>query len=393
MDETPPLFDQDSPLDPRSRQLIEDLSRREREKSLTLPTDDPLDHKRWRRVEYTWDEMWAQPEKIRTTLGIEGHKIRNAASNLSSTPIHRVIMVGCGDSLAAMIGVRSFYESLLGIPCEPIQALDFADYYHFTINPQTIVIVLSSSGTTTSVVAALLMAKAKGAQTLALSNTEGSPLMLEAEQSVLIHAERKGWPTQSSTAAMAVLYLFGLELARQIGQCPTSETDRLEKAFYTVPTRIAEVLESQNTSMASLAEEEADHPLYLYAGGGPSYASALFGAAKVKECSPDHAIAIPLEEYHHYNSQKAGEPLFLIAPDGPSMARALDTAREGKRVGGRIYSLVSKGNGLLKETSDACFDLPLMDERLSPIVYSVPLQLFAYHVAMAKFRLAEINAE
>lgn len=384
-----PLSGQNSPLDSRSRRLIEDLIQRELEKSLTLPTDDPLDQKRRRRVEYTWEEMWAQPEKIRATLDIEGPNIRSAAANFSHTPIDRVVMAGCGDSLAVMIAVRALYESLLGIPCEPIQALDFSYYYALPINPRTLVILLSSSGVTTRVVEALLLAKANGAQTLALSNTPGSALMVEAEQRVLVHAERKGWPTQSSTAAMAVLYQFGLELARQLGQRPAGEINRLEEILHATPNAIAEVLELHNAGMASLAEELAAQPLYLYAAGGPSYASALFGAAKVKECSPDHAIAIPLEEYHHYNSQKAGEPLFLIAPDGPSVPRALDTAREGKRIGGRIYSLVSKGNDLLKDTSDACFYLPVMDEQFAPMVYTIPLQLFAYHVAMAKFRMAE----
>jgi glucosamine--fructose-6-phosphate aminotransferase (isomerizing) len=213
--------------------------------------------------------------------------------------------------------------------------------------------------------------------------------MVEADHQILIHAERKGWPTQSSTAAMAVLYQYGIELARQMRPNEGVEIDSLEEALHGTPALIAQALETHNESIADLADEEADHPLYLFVGGGPSYASALFGAAKVKELSPDHAIAIPLEEYHHYNSQKIAEPLFLIAPNGPSLPRALDTAREGKRFGGMVYSLVSEGNSLLDEISDTNFYLPVMDERLVPMVYSIPVQLFAYHVAMAKFRMAE----
>ncbi len=384
-----PLLNQSSPLDSRARGLIEDLNRREYEKSLTLPTDDPLDQKRRTRVELTWTEMWAQPDKIKLTLELERESIVDAASHLKEKPIDRVVMVGCGDSLASMIGVRSLYESLLGIPCEPVQALDFVYYYYLPINERTLVAVLSSSGVTTRIVESLLLAKAMGAQTLALSNTAGSALMVEADQRILIHAERKGWPTQSSTAAMAVLYQYGIELARQMRPNQGVEIDSLEEALHGTPALIAQALDTHNESIADLADEEADHPLYLFAGGGPSYASALFGAAKVKELSPDHAIAIPLEEYHHYNSQKVAEPLFLIAPNGPSLPRAIDTAREGKRFDGMVYSLISEGNSLLDEISDACFYLPVMDERLVPMVYSIPVQLFAYHVAMAKFRIAE----
>jgi glucosamine--fructose-6-phosphate aminotransferase (isomerizing) len=292
-----------------------------------------------------------------------------------------------------MIGVRSFYESILEIPFEPIQALDFVNYYYRPINERTLVVVLSSSGVTTRVVESLLLAKAMGAQTLALSNTAGSAMMNESDQQILIHAERKGWPTQSSTAAMAVLYQYGLELARQVRPKLSDDFDLLETGLKETPALITQALESHNESIAVLAEEEADHSIYLFTAAGPSYACALFGAAKVKELSPDHAIAIPLEEYHHYNSQKVDEPLFLIAPNGPSLPRAVDTAREGKRLGGRVYSLVSEGNNLLDEISDACFYLPVMDERLAPMVYSIPVHLFAYHVAMEKFNLAENNLE
>lgn len=389
MKEYSPLLAQDSPLDQHSRQLIEELSRREFEKSLTLPTDDPLDQKRRKRVGYTWDEMWEQPEKIRETLAAEGWVIREAANQLGNTPIDRVIMAGCGDSLSSMVAVRLFFESLLGIPCEPIQALDFAYYYHLPINARTLVVVLSSSGATTRVVEALMIAKMKGAKSLALSNTAGSPLMEEADKGILIHAERKGWPTQSSTSAMAILYQFGIELARKLDVHKKAEIDSLEKALHGIPALIADALQANTDAVEALAEREAHHPLYLYAAGGPCLASAMIGAAKVKECSPAHAIAMPLEEYHHYNSQKPDEPLFLIAPPGLSVPRALDTAREGKRVGGRVYSVVSEEDDTLSESSDAQILLPAMDERLAPMVYTVPVQLFAYHVAMAKFHLAE----
>ncbi len=383
-----PLLNADSPLDPPARQLIETLYHREQQKALTLPTDDLLDPKRRQRVGYTWDEMWGQPEAIQLTLDRERQSIQEMARHFSGRPIDRIIMAGCGDSLASMIGVRALLESLLGIPCEPVQALDFTYYYSHAINPRSLVIVLSSSGTTTRVVEALLLAKTRGIPTLALSNTAGSPLMEEADQAVLIHAERKGWPTQSSTAAMAILYQFGLELARLNGR-ESTEIEGLEKALAGTPRLIADALEEHTDEIAALARREASQPLYLFSGGGPAYASALFGAAKVKECSPDHAIAIQLEEYHHYNSQKAGEPLFLVAPAGPSIPRALDTAREGKRMGGSVYSLISTGDGLFTDHSDAVLQLPAMDERLVPMVYTVPLQLFAYHVAMAKFDLAE----
>lgn len=382
-----PLLGPDSPLDDHSKLLIKEIYDKENAKALALPTDDPVDPKRLARVKFTWKEIWEQPEIITKNLDLEKDSVAEVADNIASEPIDRIYMTGCGDSVASLLAVRSFYEELLGIPCEAIQALDFSYYYNRPINDRTLVITLSSSGATVRTVEAMLIARSKGAKTLTLSNTPDSPLMRESTCGILIRAERKGWPTQSSTAAMALLYQLGIDIARRRGF--SSETLNEYQTFLNqTPKAIEKVLASQNEKILEVSEIEADRHVYLFAGGGPAYASTLIGAAKIKECSPDHAIAIPLEEYHHYNSQKAGDPLFLTAPSGPSVPRALDTAREGQRWGGQVYSIVSEGDHTLDLDSNRVFALPKMNELLTPLVYTVPLQLFAYHVAMAKFRRA-----
>lgn len=383
-----PLLAPDSPLDDRSRTLIQAIYDAEQAKALELPSDGPLDPKRRKRVDYTWTEMWDQPQVIRTNLDLERAAIAETAGFIASWPIDRIYLTGCGDSVASMIGVRAFYERVLGIPCEAVQALDFTYYYHRPVNSRTLVITLSSSGATTRTVEAMLLSRALGALTLTLSNTQGSPLMLESSRGLLIHAERKGWPTQSSTAAMAILYQLGIDLARRRGLME-SELAAYQAELDQAPEKIQKVLDVHSRPIGSVAEAEADRSIYLFAGGGPAYACALFGAAKVKECSPDHAISIPLEEFHHYNSQKAGDPLFLVAPRGPSLPRALDTVREGRRWGGQVYSIITENDHTLDVDSNKVFALPEMDELLTPLVYTVPLQLFAYYVAMAKFHRAE----
>ncbi len=383
-----PLLVPDSPLDLHSRQVIQKVYDEEWAKSQELPTDDPLDPKRRKRVELTWDEMWSQPQAITTTLESERHAIREAAEYFAALGLERVYMTGCGDSIATMIAVRSLFETLLGIPCEPVQALDFTYYYHRPVDPKTLVITLSSSGATTRTVEAMMLGRALGGRTLALSNTPGSPLMVESDRGLTIHAQRKGWPTQSSTAAMAILVQLCLDMAHCKG-VSGEILDPLHAAFRQIPGLIQATLETTDPGIRAIAEMEAERKIYLYSGGGPAYASALFGAAKVRECSPDHSLAIPLEEFHHYNSQKVGDPLFLIAPHGPSVPRALDTLHEGKRWGGQVYSIVSKENARLFGPSDRVFILPEVTEMLAAFPYTVPVQLFAYHVAMEKFRRAE----
>jgi len=384
----PPIFWPEFSLDEHSRQVVNDMHAKELAKALALPTDDPLDPKRRKRVEITWNEMQAQPEVIRATLRTERHAIRSAARFFASTPVERIVMTGCGDSIASMLGVRYAFERLLGIQVEPIQALDFSYYYNSFVNDRTLVITLSSSGATTRVVEAMLLARLKGAKSLTLSNSAGSPLMNEADRGILIHAERKGWPTQSSTAAMATLLQFLVDFA-DVRQVDPARVRRFQKNLDRTPDLMEAALAGANKTILKIAQIERDRKMYVFAGGGPCYAAAVFGAAKVKECSPDQALAMQMEEFHHYNSLKEGDPLFLIAPDGYSLPRALDTAREGKRWGGQVYSIVTGENPALNEFSDIVLRLPVVDEEFSALVYSMPVQLFGYYVAMEKFYQAD----
>ncbi len=383
-----PLLSPNSPLDEHSRSVIQQVYDAEWAHAQDLPTDDPLDPKRRKRVELTWNEMWTQPQAIQDTLASEKDAIEEAASHFAGLELDHIYMTGCGDSIAVMIAVRSLFEKVLGIPCEPIQALDFTYYNYRPVNRRTMVITLSSSGATTRTVEAMMLGRALGAHTLALSNTPGSPLMVESDRGLMIHAERKGWPTQSSTAAMAILVELLLKIAKY-RNCWTPEIASLEATFRQIPELMASTLKSVNDGIQEVAELESSRKVYLYSSGGPTLASAMFGSAKVKECSPDHGICIPIEEFHHYNSQKVGDPLFLIAPKGLSVPRALDTLHEGKRWGGQVYSVVAESDAGLFKASDRVFPLVEMPELLSAFVYSIPVQLFAYHVAMAKFHHAE----
>jgi glucosamine--fructose-6-phosphate aminotransferase (isomerizing) len=385
------LIAPDSPLDERAHRLVRELHERERQSAAGLPGDDPLDLERRRRVLLTRPEILAQPEAIRATLEEERRAIEEAAAALAARPPKQIYLAGCGDSLAVAIGARVLLEEVLGVACQPVQALDLAYYRHAALGPDALVVALSSSGTTARTVEALLVAKAQGARTLAISNTPSGPLMMEADLALRVHAERRGWPTQASTAALALLVQFGLALARAEGRAGPA-VGWLQAGLDTVPAQITAALASCEQAVEALAEREAETRLYLYAGGGPAFAAALFGAAKARECTPEHSFAIPLEEFHHYNSQKRGEPLFIVAPRGPSLPRARDTALEGRRLGGRIYSVVTAGERSLDDCSDAVIGLPAMPEALAPLVYAVPLQLFAYHAAMAKFRRAEAAA-
>lgn len=373
-------------LDPRRREVLERVAAAEHAGILALPTDDPLDAKRRRRVEATYPEMMAQPDAVRSTWAANTERIAHLARAVVERGIDRAYLVGAGDSLAVMQAARLALETMLAIPCEPMQSLEFAYYGAQNVTDRTMVIALSSSGETTRTVEAALIAQHRGAFTVALTNTPGSTLDAESEQTLLIRATRVGWPTQSSTAALALL----LRLATTIGIARHApRAVELDIELTRLPEEMALTLQRSIGFAEACAGREVLGRMYLFSAGGPNWSSAVIGAAKVKECSPEHALAIQVEEYHHYNSQKAGEPLWLFTPTGPSVPRAVETASEAKRFGGQVYALTTGTETAFDQVADDVLGLPAASEALSPLLYFLPAQMLGYQLAMAKFAHAE----
>ena len=305
--------------------------------------------------------------------------------------VHRVVLVGAGDSLAVMIAARSALEAMLQVPCEPVQSLEFAYYQGALVDPGVAVMALSSSGETTRTVEALLVAQHQGAYTVALTNTAGSTLQQEAAVALQIVATRVGWPTQSSTAALARLRERAIRIGARRG---AAGAGALRTALDALPDMMAAVLRKIDPQIAAIAEREVAAPTVLFSGGGPNLAAAIVGAAKVKECTPLRATEIQVEEYHHYNSQKAGEPLVLLVPSGPSVPRAVDTGTDEHRLGGRLYVVTTAAERAFDGLEpDLLIELPEVPEPLSPLLYLLPAQLLGYHLGLAGFRAAEADLE
>ncbi|EEG73897.1 SIS domain-containing protein [[Clostridium] hylemonae] len=384
----PPLLKEDSILNAEDRALLMNLYEEEGDNTWKVVAgDDPLDERRLARNSYTYEELVGQPDKIRETLSREKEAVKKAAGLLGQREIRQIYMVGCGDSVAALRGVRFFLESLLGIPCKEEDALDFAYYNSSAVDEKTLVITLSSSGRTVRVVEALLAARARGAQTLALSNTPDSPLMKAASAGILIHASRKGWPTQSSTAAMAVTVRLGLELGRVMGVSEAA-LGYYEEQFDKVPGLMEQAIEMTEKKIRKMAEELYSRKMFFFCGGGPFFTCAEYGAAKVKEATPVYAVPVLLEEFHHYNTLKKGDPLFLIAPPGYSVMRAIETIWAGKELGGSVIVLTSKNEAALVKEADEAVILPEAEECFANFVYAVPLQLFGYYLSVEQEKKA-----
>lgn len=349
-------------------------------KSLTAePSRDTAnDAARLGRVDRTRTELFGQGSAIRDTLAAAEPVLTTLAKALLGRSIDRIVIAGCGDSWFAGLGVRHAIEVMTGVPVESAQALEFAAYGVATSN--TLAIGISSGGNTPAVMQALTRAKDGGAFCIGISNTPASPILTAFDAALMVHATRKGWPTQSTNATMALLVALGAAIA---GASPAR--DAILAELSELPEVIDRLCSDLDAEMQGLAEQWAAADLVLFAGLGPNFAAASIGAAKLRELSPVHAFAIPLEEYHHYRSQKAGDPIVVVATDPASAERALDTALVADEVGGPLLAILSSsGHAEIERRAAATVLLPDVQTVLAAMVSIVPLHLLAFHFAKAR---------
>jgi glutamine---fructose-6-phosphate transaminase (isomerizing) len=346
-------------------------------------SDAPGDPERLRRVELTNQEMMTQGAAMRTTLKTTKDSIARIAADVAMRDLDRIVIVGCGDSWISGIGVRLAMERLLGVPVEAVEAFDMENYGLGVAGKGTLAIGISSSGKTPPVTASIVGVRKRGGYAVAVTNTATAPMIADADASMLINATRGGWPTQASTACMAAL----IELAAAIAAARARGegiAPGIRVALHAMPDLMDDVAKAFWSPAEALGRELAGAKLMMLAGAGPHFAPAAFGSAKLRELAPIHAYAFPLEEYHHYRTQKEGDVMFLIAPDAASRQRALETAIVGKGVGGRTIALVPEGEAGFDPHVDHVWRLPAVRDDLAPILYSVPLHLFSYHVTKAR---------
>jgi glucosamine 6-phosphate synthetase-like amidotransferase/phosphosugar isomerase protein len=249
--------------------------------------------------------------------------------------------------------------------------------------PGTLAIGISSSGKTPPVTNSIVGVRRKGGYAVAVTNTAIAPMIQDADASLLIKATRGGWPTQASTACMAALIEMAAAIAAARGR-GEGEAAGIRDALQALPDAMDAVARAFLQPAMEAAQALARADLVMLAGAGPHFAPAAFGSAKLRELAPIHAYAFPLEEYHHYRTQKDGDVMFLIAPDAASRQRALETAVVGKGVGGVTIALVPEGETGFDTHVSRVWRLPAVRDDLAPLLYSVPLHVFAYHVTKAR---------
>ena len=343
-----------------------------------IPLDDP------RRPMY--DEVLQRPAFIRDTLEVLDELVRSTLPRDACRRWTRVLLTGCGDSYYAGLASELAFERWTGLPVDVQPSLQGGRYAIPSMTPPAVVFSVSHSGRVARTIETVVLARAHGLETIVVSGNPESPITHEAHW-ILAHKLQTSGQTpgvRSYTQAQLLLILAAI----YIGEC-REVLDRTQAiALRGALRRAADILEASvdatDRLAATIAEQWRDMEQFLVIGGGPSYANALFSAAKLVEACGVNAIGQDLEEWAHiqFFLKAPRFPTLLIAPPGRCFDRVLELAAIIQGLTGLATVVGAHDEPALKGQVAHYFGIyGAVDEALSPLLTSMPAELLACHLA------------
>jgi glucosamine--fructose-6-phosphate aminotransferase (isomerizing) len=340
---------------------------------------------------YMLKEIFEQPLVVAETLqsyvrAFDG-EVTMPDTSLDLAGIKRVTIVACGTSYYAGMVAKYWFEQFARVPVD----LDFASEFRYrepVLEAGGLALFISQSGETADTLAALRYAREQGQVIAVVVNVPTSSMAREAD---LLLPTRAGpeigvASTKAFSCQLAVLAAFAANLARARGHLTRDEEHELVTHLNEAPAAINEAL-GHDEEIAAMAHLVAPARDVLYLGRGPDYPMALEGALKLKEISYIHAEGYAAGEMKHGPIALIDEhvPVIVLAPSGPLFEKTVSNMQEVRARGGQII-LISDAEGIADagEGTIATITMPRVHPLIAPLVYAVPVQLLAYHVAVAK---------
>ncbi len=336
-------------------------------------------------------EIYEQPTVIGDTL----NSFFNPAERTVTMPalpfdlarVPKFTISACGTAFYAGMVAKYWLEQIAGIPVE----LDIASelrYRDAPVEEGGVALFVSQSGETIDTLAALRFMREKGQHVISVINVPESTIARESDIVLPTHAgpEIGVASTKAFTTQLTVLASFTIAAARARGAIDGAREAELTKAIAEVPARVAEVL-NHDERLRELAHEVVDASDVLYLGRGTSYPIALEGALKLKEISYIHAEGYAAGEMKHGPIALIDEnvPVIVIAPSDRLFEKTASNMQEVIARGGRVIFLSDrKGIAKLGDIAATTIELPEVDPFVAPILYTIPVQLLAYHTAVLK---------
>ncbi len=337
-------------------------------------------------------EIFEQPEALRNScrgrLNMREGRIQlGGIEHLSRELVktRRIILTACGTAWHAGLIGEYLFEDLARIPAEVEYASEFR-YRNPIIEDQTVVIAISQSGETADTLAALREAEHKGAMTLGVVNVVGSTIARETDAGVYLHAgpEIGVASTKAFTSQLTVLTLISLYLGRRRFMSETTLKQYMEE-LQAIPDKIETVL-AQSDAIKQAVGACVDHDNWLFLGRGYNYPVALEGALKLKEISYIHAEGLPAAEMKHGPIALIAEgmPVVFVAPRCETYDKIIGNIEEVRARGGTVIAVATEGDDRIAQYAEHVFYIPDCPPALQPLLTVVPLQLLAYHAAVAR---------
>ncbi len=340
-------------------------------------------------------QIHSLPALIRESVKSFDEAVRTTLDDHFCQSLRRLFVTGCGDSHHAALCAELAFETLTGLPAEPMTALQFARYAVGYL-PQAgrganCVVGLSVSGEVARTVEALTLARQAGAVTLALTATPGSRVAEAAERVLLTRTSPLPEPpgavtpgVRSFVANQLVLMLVGVRIGEARGRLTATEATTIRREIQSLADAAARVLETCDEPARALAETWADAQDFVFCGGGPNYGTALYSAAKILEASGDPALGQDMEEWAHlqYFARSAPTPTFFISAGGRDLSRAVEVAVAAQAIERRVVAICPPSAAALLAAASRILPLPDgVREMFTPLIAAIPGALFAAYRA------------
>ena len=341
---------------------------------------------------YMLKEIYEQPFAISQTL--EGrfinHRLQESAFGHNASEIFdnikSVQILACGTSYHAGLVARYWFEELAKVPCNIEVASEFR-YRSPVLAPDTLIVTISQSGETADTLAALQEAKKLGASySIAICNGPESSLVRESDLVLMTRAgpEIGVASTKAFTTQLTALMMLVIAIGRRFKLTPELEV-KITSELFSLPGKIDAVLKLDET-IKLLAEQFAEKQNALFLGRGSQYPIAMEGALKLKEISYIHAEAYPAGELKHGPLAliDADMPVITVAPNNSLLEKLKSNIQEVSARGGQLIVFMDETLVSAPDANVQIIKIPQVDNEVAPIVYTIPLQLLSYHVAILK---------
>jgi glucosamine--fructose-6-phosphate aminotransferase (isomerizing) len=332
-------------------------------------------------------EIFEQPFTLRNTLRLQEQYLELMTEFLDRAG--EVFMVAAGTSYHACLAASYMFSKLAFLATHPIIASEFIEQHGRSVNIDSIILFLSQSGETADTLAALEHARLHAATILGLTNNIGSTLTRLSR----VYIVQQSGPeigvaaTKTFTSQLSVLAQLALRLAKKRGKVSHVEIEFLEKKLKQIPDITNDLLKTQAEKVKQLAKQYRNKQCFFFLGRGISSATASEGMLKLLETANVPAIAFPAGESKHgpISLIEEGFPVVFICPKDDTHKTVISNLMEIKARGASIIVVCEEGDEELKRLADEYIEVPKgIPEILSPIIYIIPLQLFAYYMALER---------